>query len=147
MLAFKETIRHLWNTSFILSGERASFEAMECYQDQLVDHLFRTLVTERIGIPYRRGQYGNAPTMEIIVLPRPGLAELPVMKNHDAETRGQWSNEISVTTNSLGDCHFIEFFSWDSFEFIDLQYIRCHQPEAKCEYLIEQDHCRFGMHI
>lgn len=147
MLAFKEAIRHIWNTAYVSEGGRASFEAVAHFQDHVADGIFKLMVTDRLGIQSSPGQYGSRPTEEIVVVARPGIVELPIMRNVDSDERGRWLDEVRLPTASIGKCCFIEFFSWDTFEFVDLHLVRCSDSSNKCQYLIQQHHCRFVLDL
>lgn len=144
MLTFKEAIRHLWNTTFVADGQRASFEGVGAYQE-ISDRLFAELILERLDLPGLDQEYGMAPVPSILVVPIEGLTELPVMRNDDSDQRGAWHSEELYPVERFGACEFIEFFSWDTFTFVDMPLVRCRSPRENCEYLVQQHHCRFAM--
>lgn len=142
LLGFKEAARHLWNVAFLCGESRATYARMGHYQD-LLPHLFDALVLQKLGISQTAGIYGQAAFPDILVVPAPYLRELPVMVNLDTDRKGSWLPERLFQAADLKNPTFIEFFSWDAFSFVDLEYVRCRSNEHKSEFLVSSGDCRF----
>jgi hypothetical protein len=123
MAAYRECVRGVWNNTFRPAfGEKADFDDVDAFW-AVRDALLSEFVLRRLGVPSssRGSRSLREPVKRVQVVPRPDPA--PIMVNRPSSGGNLYWDDpvrsVRVVGLSLG-C--VDFFDWDNFGFIDLQY-------------------------
>src|SRR6267143_2163773 len=119
MNAYRECARGLWN-NFLRSG--ADFDVMDDFST-LCGTLFANIVLRPIGEYGFRRQSAGDPYPFLRVTPT--VDPVPIMINRPSKDRNKYWDEPVLKLGLRGlELLFINYFDWDSFGYIDLQYYR-----------------------
>lgn len=123
MSAYRECVRGVWNNTFRPTlGEEADFDDVDAFW-AVRDALLSEFVLRRLGIPRsgRGSRSRREPVQRLQVVPRPD--PVPIMVNRPSSDGNlYWDDPVrSVRTDGLA-LGWVDFFDWDNFGFIDLQY-------------------------
>jgi len=122
MSAYREAVRHLWNSTFSRLDEDFKFgPALEIFEE--VDFLlFRAIVCEPHGIQYK-AKASFEPITEIQISPK-NSASIPVMINRSIPASGYWDDPQKNVQAEDVRLALIGFFDWDGYTIRDCQYYR-----------------------
>ena len=140
IFSFKEVMRHLWNAGFVANLEHVDYDDVADFQDIAV-LLFVVLVLRSCDLDVEFNRYGSR-CRDIFVVPASALSVVPLMQ--ECGQKGRWQEKI-VTVDDFGSPKFMEFFDWKGFSQADFPYVRCWSERQSCEYLIEQQNCKFSL--
>lgn len=136
---YRECVRGIWNNTFRPSvGKDADFDDVDAFWI-VRDTLLAEFVLRRLGLPFhnrdRGDRYSREPVNRIRVVPRPN--PVPVKVNRpSADGNLYWDDPVrSVRAEGLA-LQWIDFFDWNNFGFIDLQY-----------HLVRIDECSEHPHL
>lgn len=129
--AYREAIRHLWNSSFSPLEESLRFGACLELFEQVDDLIFRALVCEPLGI-----QLGTRtsidPIINLKVVPI-SPTDVPIMINRSMPASGYWDDPVKIITAADVDLALIGFFDWDEYEQKDCRYYRVRIIDCKSQ--------------
>jgi hypothetical protein len=129
ILSYRESARSLWN-HFLRPGVEpyVDFDTIDAFSE-ICELLFDALVLRLIA---KSGfKKGSAADPFPFLRMRPSVEPLPIMISRPSKEGRYWDdpvNRLGVKGLSL---LFVDFFDWDRFGYIDLQYYRV--KIAKCD--------------
>jgi hypothetical protein len=145
MHEYRECVRGLWNRFLLPNAPRSDFDAVERFQD-LSAQLFDELVLRPLAAPF---QQRTRSTPYAFLRVQPTSEPAPLMINRTAPRGGYWDEPITGLACSGLSLAFVEYFDWDDFDYIDLQYYRIvieacdeHPQLIGREALMEVHHAR-----
>src|SRR5687767_7311907 len=128
--AYREAVRHLWNSTFSTLDESLRFGICLELFEQVDDLIFRALVCEPLGIKLNpRASFD--PIINLKVIPISLLVEVPVMINRSTPASGYWDDPVKIINASDVDLAFISFFDWDGYNVKDCTYYRVRIIDCK----------------
>jgi hypothetical protein len=122
MAAYREAMRHLWNSTFSKLDDSLRFGTCLDLFEQIDDLVFRALVCEPLGIELE-ARASFDPIVSLKVIPA-STTDVPIMINRMVPASGYWDYPIKTITASDVDLVFIGFFDWDAYESKDMRYYR-----------------------
>jgi len=145
MLRFKEAVRHVWNAYLVESYSPMSPKLQESFE-KIERELFRALVLLPWGIPDVADIYRRVP-MPIMLQAKTGLTEIPVQFGSlDVNRNIKWGLPCTVLVDDLQLYQFIEFFDWNPYGCIDLNYVKVMSGDGRFA-LVEQLYCDFTINL
>jgi hypothetical protein len=132
LFRYLDVKRHLWNAYFInIVRDPGKCEPLDSFES-IDRQLFYALVCHPLGIDFDPSLRESGRTGRILVRPRPTVHNIQVWI---ASTPRRWEQQ-EITTHGL-TLTYIEFFQWDSFDFLTLPLVRCKIREflAQPEYV------------
>lgn len=140
---YRITARSLWNTAFWTVSDLRTPEAREQF-DEINLMLFDGLVLARLEQQVERAQLFCSPMPFLRVTP--SSQTVPILIN---ERPGCWDHPVNSVDSDKVEMHFIEFFDWNQFDYVDFQYYRVkiakldgHPDVVVREALIERQYAR-----
>jgi hypothetical protein len=140
---YRITARSLWNTAFWTVSDLRTPEAREQF-DEINLMLFDGLVLARLEQQLERAQLFRSPMPFLRVTP--SSQTVPILIN---ERPGCWDHPVNSVDSDKVEMHFIEFFDWNQFDYVDFQYYRVkiakldgHPDVVGREALIERQYAR-----
>lgn len=130
MAAYREAIRHLWNSTFSTLEESLRFGICLELFEEIDDLIFRSLVCEPLGIEFVE-KASFDPIINLKVTPISLLTEVHVMINRSIPASGYWDDPIKVINASDVDLALIGFFDWDGYNVKDCAYYRVRIIDCK----------------
>jgi hypothetical protein len=122
MAAYREAVRHLWNSAFSTLDDSLRFGVCLELFEEADDLIFKALVCEPLGIEFApRASF--EPIFDLKVVPI-SSTEVPVMVNSSLPASGYWDHPVKAIKASDVDLAFIEFFDWDAYGSKDMRYYR-----------------------
>jgi hypothetical protein len=140
---YRITARSLWNTAFWTVSDLRTPEAREQF-DEINLMLFDGLVLARLEQQMERAQLFRSPMPFLRVTP--SSQTVPILIN---QRPGCWDHPVNSVDSDKVEMHFIEFFDWNQFDYVDFQYYRVkiakldgHPDLIGREALIERQYAR-----
>jgi hypothetical protein len=131
MAAYREAVRHLWNSAFSTLDDPLRFGACLDLFEQVDDIIFLALVCEPIGIELEeRASFDPILSLKVIITSH---TEIPVMINRLIPASGYWDHHITSLSVSDIDLAFISYFDWDAYNQKDLRYYRVRIVDSKSQ--------------
>jgi hypothetical protein len=125
---FRETARHVWNSSIASTAASHPGETSEAF-DQICEELFYVVVLMANGIDESVEKLNGDGFRSLKVVPL--IAEgTPIMVNRTAPAGPYWDDPVVLVKPAGIDLSLIGFFDWDSFANIDLRYLRVRVEDA-----------------
>jgi len=126
---YREAVRHLWNTGFLLlDTEQDLWQLQEAF-DAIASLLFTPMVLdclmaldslEGISQPMSRAEEADPqPLMFLRVVP---TGRAPIMINRATPRSGYWDDPVQEVFGSEVDLRFIAYFDFDLVGIRDLEY-------------------------
>lgn len=143
MNAYRECIRHLWNTYFLNQiSEEENWNAHDSFEE-ISTRLFSALVLTPINkSSYSKSHAYDAhqnPLLFLHVVPSLE-AGVPVKINREINASGYWDHPVHFVKPNDVDLRFIDFFDFDLLGYRDFEYCRVRIVGAsESEDLIERD--------
>ena len=120
--AYKEAVRHLWNTRFSVLNESLRFGVCLELFENIDDLLFRSLVCEPLGIKFQpKASFDPIMNLKVVSV---SCNELPIMINRSTLASGYWDYPVKAIKTSGVEFILIGFFDWDPYGEKDLRYYR-----------------------
>lgn len=130
--AYREAVRHLWNSMFSTLEESLRFGICLELFEQIDDLIFTALVCEPLGIRLNV-KASFDPIINLKVIPISLVAEVNVMVNRSIPASGYWDDPIKVMSASDADLAYIGFFDWDGYNVKDCAYYRVRIIDCKSQ--------------
>ena len=154
MREFKEATRHTWNTYFWPSADRYSDESQVSFVE-IERGLLKVLVLSPHGMDGVASSYRSKPLAEILVVPRTVPGEMPVNYGQKHENGNTvWELPVNIDTDEHTLFEFYDFYDWQTFEHLDLAYVRASSIPRKTSeekigriVMIEHRYCNFLLKI
>jgi hypothetical protein len=129
--AYREAVRHLWNSTFSTLDESLRFgRCLELFE-QVDDLIFRALVCEPLGIQLdARASFDPINNLKVIPI---SPTDVPVMINRSTLASGYWDDPVKVIKASDVDLALIGFFDWDEYNQKDCRYYRVRIIDCKSQ--------------
>jgi len=129
--AYREAVRHLWNSTFSTLDESLRFgRCLELFE-QVDDLIFRALVCEPLGIQLNaRASFDPLNNLKVIPI---SPTDIPVMINRSTPASGYWDDPVKVIKTSDVDLALIGFFDWDEYNQKDCRYYRVRIIDCKSQ--------------
>lgn len=144
---YRVSARSLWNAAFWPIPGLRTPEATEQYGEiKLI--LFDGLVLARLEEELDPAQLFRSPIPFLRVTP--SSQTVPILINNPRpEGTGYWDYPLNCVDSDKVEMHFIEFFDWNQFDYLDFQYYRvkiakldAHPDVIGREALIERQYAR-----
>lgn len=132
IFAYREAIRHLWNSTFSILDESLRFGVCLDLFEEIDALIFRALVCEPLGIEFKE-KATNDPIINLKVIPINLLTEVHVLINRSIPASGYWDYPIKVLNVSDVDLALIGFFDWDEYSQKDCHYYRVRIIDCKSQ--------------
>jgi hypothetical protein len=130
MAAYREAMRHLWNSAFAKLEDSLRFGASLDLFEQVDDLIFKALVCEPLGFELEaRTKFDPIINLKVI----PANACVPIMVNRMIPASGYWDYPITALNVLEIDFAFIAFFDWDAYNEKDLRYYRVRILDCKSQ--------------
>ena len=144
---YRIAARSLWNTAFWAVPDLRTTEATEQF-DEINLMLFDGLVLARLEQHLERAQIFRSPLSFLQVTP--SSQTVPILINNPRpEGTGYWDHPVDSVDSEKVEMHFIEFFDWNEFDYLDFTYYRVkiarldgHPDVVGREALIERQYAR-----
>jgi hypothetical protein len=131
MAAYREAVRHLWNSAFSTLDESLRFGTCLDLFEQVDELVFRALVCEPLGIELE-ARASFDPVISLKVIPN-SSTEIPIMINRLIPASGYWDHPVRSVNASDVDLAFIAFFDWDAYNKKDMRYYRVRIVDCKSQ--------------
>jgi len=124
MDAYRECVRHLWNTYFQREAEANQDWDHRDEFNAIAAQLFRALVLRKLGResaevrPDHWAPRKPLPFLQVVVEPR---SEIMVNREIDG---GYWDHPLTVIDQGDLELHFVQYFDWADLAFRDFAYYR-----------------------
>jgi hypothetical protein len=122
MAAYREAVRHLWNSTFSTLDDSLRFGICLDLFEQIDSFVFRALVCEPLGIEFG-AKASVDPINSLSVIPS-SPSDVPIMINRSIPASGYWDDPVKVIRASDVDLVFIGFFDWEAYNQKDMRYYR-----------------------
>jgi hypothetical protein len=123
--AYRECVRHLWNTYFRPIAEGPQDWDLCDEFDVIARAIFSSLVLSRLGDT----NHGLAPRFSAEPTPLPGFRVIPAVTdgtpihiNRDIPRTGYWDHPVAEVRPDDVELHFLRFFDWDELGHRDFAY-------------------------
>lgn len=144
---YRITARSLWNTAFWAVRDLRTTEAIEQF-DEINLMLFDGLVLARLDQQLEGAQIFRSPLPFLHVTP--SSQTVPILINNPRpEGTGYWDHPVDSVDSEKVEMHFIDFFDWNQFDYLDFTYYRVkiarldgHPDVVGREALIERQYAR-----
>lgn len=124
---YRECVRHLWNTYFIIKvSSNQSWDLLDEY-DEICKQLFNSLVLSQIDGPtYNKAVYSDSSPEPLLFFRVEPIVEtgIPLHVSREKENVHYWDYPITQIKSGDADMRFIDYFDFDLFGFRDFQYCR-----------------------
>ncbi len=119
---YRITARSLWNTGFWAVHSLRTPELADPFLEiNLI--LFDALVLARLGQEWEPARLFRSPIPFLRVAP--SAPTVPILINNPRpEGNGYWDHPLKSVHSDNIEMHFIEFFDWNQFDYLDFQYYR-----------------------
>lgn len=131
MSAYREAVRHLWNSTFSTLDESLRFGSCLELFEKIDNLIFMALVCEPLEITQNEKSTFH-PINRIKTIPI-SSTEIPVMINRTIPASGYWDDPVKVIKASDVDLAFIGFFDWDEYNIKDCHYYRVRILDCKSQ--------------
>ncbi len=126
---YRETVRHLWNTSFFVGDELSDYSQDTLDYFQRIDQLlFSSLVLEKIGLQAFEKEYDreilSKPLEFIHVVPSAEDGVQILINRSGPPATGYWDDPINRVKPLEVDLRFLGYFDWNPYGHLNLQYYR-----------------------
>ena len=123
MTAYRESVRHLWNSTFSTLDESLRFGTCLEFFEQIDALMFRALVCEPHGIEFKeKASFDPIYNLKVIPISPTGM---PILVNRSMPASGYWDDPVNVINASDGvELAFIGLFDWDGCNVKDCAYYR-----------------------
>lgn len=145
---YRMAARSLWNTAFWAVPDLRTTEATDQFEEiKLI--LFDGLVLARLEQQCVPAQLFRSPLPFLRVTP--SSPTVPILINNPRpEGPGYWDYPLNHVDSDKVEMHFIDFFDWNQFNYVDFHYcrvkiakLRAHPDVEGREALIERQYSRF----
>lgn len=129
--AYREAVRHLWNSTFSTLDESLRFGRCLNLFEQVDDLVFRALVCEPLGIQLNaRASFDPITNLKVVPI---SSTDVPIMINRSTPASGYWDDPVKVMTAPDVDLALIGFFDWDEYNQKDCRYYRVRIIDCKSQ--------------
>lgn len=132
MSAYREAVRHLWNSTFATLDESLRFGTCLELFEQIDALMFRALVCEPLGIEFKaRASFDPIINLKVIPISPTGM---PVLVNRSMPASGYWDDPVkAVSASDAVKLAFIGLFDWDGYNVKDCAYYRVRIVDCKSQ--------------
>ena len=143
MLAFREAVRHTWNTFLVGGGNATSPETQEAFLS-IERALLRIMVFSPHGVGDLANSYRSSVFSRVLIRPASITAQLPIrFGQRDANLNVVWDIETTIEVDEVVKFNLIDFFDWYPYGQIDMAFVRVREENQGRLALIEQRYCNF----
>ncbi|QIL78357.1 hypothetical protein [Hymenobacter sp. HDW8] len=147
-MAYRECVRHLWNSYFLrVNWVESEWDYRE-YFDDISRRLFEQTVVKQVseGSSVEQTSTGFYPTIRVV--PCLGPLGLEALWGKAQGTTTEW--QVIQLKSAEHEFHFIDFFDWTVERTMDHQYCRVRLTKSQelaaylgCDFLLESPHVQF----
>lgn len=145
---YRISARSIWNTSFWPIKELRDWDCVDEF-DEIQRILFDQLVLSRVGREFPRTNLFRAPISFFRVIPTSKSSPVMIQNPRPGQPRGYWDHPMKCIGPEEAEMHFVDYFDWNRFDFVDFQYYRAiiakfdgHPELAGREALVERMNAR-----
>lgn len=131
MAAYREAVRHLWNSTFLPLDDSLRYGTCLELFEQIDRLMFTALICKPLGIELK-SRTSSEPIAYLRVVPI-SATDVPVLINRSIPASGYWDDPIKTINTSDVDFAFISFFDWDGYNQKDMHYYRVRIINCKSE--------------
>lgn len=129
--AYREAVRHLWNSSFSALEEPLRFGVCLELFEQIDSLVFMALVCEPLGIQLDV-RLSIDPIVNLKVVPI-SSTDVPVLINRSMPASGYWDDPVKMIKAADVELALIGFFDWDEYNTKDCRYYRVRIMNCKSQ--------------
>ncbi|MDR2637562.1 MAG: hypothetical protein LBB55_04420 [Zoogloeaceae bacterium] len=128
--AYREAVRHLWNSTFATLDETLRFGTCLELFEQIDALIFRALVCEPLGIEFKtRASFDPIINLKVIPISPAGI---PILVNRSMPASGYWDDSVkTISAADMVELAFIGLFDWDGYNVKDCTYYRVRIIDCK----------------